>query len=250
MKKIIYLFCLFPFFLFAQSYHAEYVNKNSPLTKFKEDLYIQKDVFISIRDSVAILDSEQIKQLQDGNSNGFGFLTKDKIHPIVYLKNNASNSILIKDYIRDQVYFVKDEIPAIQWNTNYQETKVIAGYKCNKATTIFRGTKIIAYYTKSISIKTGPYKFGGLPGLILEVYEENNDFNLWTATKVETLSANISEVVIPSGVNIISLKSFNDLVQKKNDEDFEKILKNAPKGVNIKRNKIERKGVEKKYEWE
>ena len=29
----------------------------------------------------------------------------------------------------------------------------------------------MAYYTKSINIKTGPYKFNGLPGLILEVYE-------------------------------------------------------------------------------
>lgn len=39
-------------------------------------------------------------------------------------------------------------------------------------------------------------------------------------------------------------------MQKKNDEDFEKIMETVPKGVEIKRNKTERKGIEKKYEWE
>ncbi|HFK5506698.1 GLPGLI family protein [Elizabethkingia anophelis] len=250
MNKIILLLCFLPLFLSAQNYHVEYINRNSPLTRFKEDLYIQKDNFISIRDSVVIRDTEKIKQLQEGTGNGFGFFTKDKLHTVIYYKNNKNNNVIIRDYIKDQVYFIKDEIPLIRWNTDYPMTKIIAGYKCNKATTIFRGSKIVAYYTKSINIKTGPYKFNGLPGLILEVYEENSDVNLWTATKVEPLSASFSGMVIPSGVNIISLKSFNDRMQKKNDEDFEKIMETVPKGVEIKRNKTERKGIEKKYEWE
>lgn len=250
MNKIIWLLCFLPLILPAQNYHVEYINRNSPLTRFKENLYIQKDNFISIRDSVVIRDAEKIKQLQAGTGNGFGFFTKDKLRTVIYYKNNKDNNVIIRDYMKNQVYFIKDEIPLIRWNTNYPETKIIAGYECNKATTIFRGSKIVAYYTKSINIKTGPYKFNGLPGLILEVYEENSDANLWTATKVEPLSANFSGMVIPSGVNIISLKSFNDRVQKKNDEDFEKILETVPKGVEIKRNKTERKGIEKKYEWE
>ncbi|MDQ8749820.1 hypothetical protein [Elizabethkingia miricola] len=86
MNKIIWLLCLLPLILPAQNYHVEYINRNSPLTRFKENLYIQKDNFISIRDSVVIRDAEKIKQLQDGTGNGFGFFTKDKLRPVIYYK--------------------------------------------------------------------------------------------------------------------------------------------------------------------
>lgn len=59
-------------------------------------------------------------------------------------------------------------------NFNWQllkDTQTIQGYLCYKATCFWRGRYYIAWYTPSIPINNGPWKFGGLPGLITEVYD-------------------------------------------------------------------------------
>ena len=37
--------------------------------------------------------------------------------------------------------------------------KKVLGYDCIKATTVFRGSKITAYFTRSIPYSIGPFKF-------------------------------------------------------------------------------------------
>lgn len=55
------------------------------------------------------------------------------------------------------------------------ETKSIAGFKAQKATARFRGRNWTAWFTNDIQIPDGPYKFRGLPGLILHIADEKED---------------------------------------------------------------------------
>ncbi|WP_081414005.1 GLPGLI family protein [Chryseobacterium daeguense] len=55
-----------------------------------------------------------------------------------------------------------------------KSTSTIGGYKCNKASVSIGGKKFIAWFTHDIPISDGPYKFRGLPGLILKLNEVNN----------------------------------------------------------------------------
>lgn len=67
-------------------------------------------------------------------------------------------------------YIVIEDRPHFEW-TITDSTKTICGYTCQLATTYFRGRNYKAWFTTEISISDGPWKLGGLPGLILEAYD-------------------------------------------------------------------------------
>ena len=58
----------------------------------------------------------------------------------------------------------------------YDSSKMIQGYTCHCARTSFRGRQYEAWYTPEIPVPEGPWKFCGLPGLILEIYDTTHDY--------------------------------------------------------------------------
>ncbi len=77
----------------------------------------------------------------------------------------------------------QETLPVFNWQLEEGEES-IAGYVCKKATTSFAGRDYIAWYTPDISIADGPYKFFGLPGLILTIYDQQRQ-HVFTATSIE-----------------------------------------------------------------
>lgn len=72
--------------------------------------------------------------------------------------------------------FVYDEeLPAFDWKIS-DEKQTILSYPCQKATVSFRGRNFIAWFTPDIPVPNGPWKFGGLPGLILSLSDSENNF--------------------------------------------------------------------------
>ncbi|GAB0157165.1 hypothetical protein CHRYSEOSP005_24350 [Chryseobacterium sp. Alg-005] len=57
-----------------------------------------------------------------------------------------------------------------------QETKNVQGYTLQKATTTFGGRNWTAWFSKDIPFNEGPFKFRGLPGLIFEIQDSENNF--------------------------------------------------------------------------
>ena len=57
------------------------------------------------------------------------------------------------------------------------EKKQILNYNCKKATTSFRGRDFEAWYTEEVPLKNGPWKFCGLPGLIVKVIDTKNIYS-------------------------------------------------------------------------
>ncbi|MGO4708602.1 GLPGLI family protein, partial [Chryseobacterium sp. 2TAF14] len=49
-------------------------------------------------------------------------------------------------------------------------------YTLQKATTTFGGRNWTAWFSKEVNLSEGPYKFRGLPGLIFEVGDNNDNF--------------------------------------------------------------------------
>ncbi len=68
--------------------------------------------------------------------------------------------------------FYTEPYPQMNWTLGTEHQTVI-GYDCQKATCHWRGRNYEAWFATDIPVKTGPWKFGGLPGLILKVYDTN-----------------------------------------------------------------------------
>ena len=80
-----------------------------------------------------------------------------------------------------------EALPDFKWQIQ-SETKKILNYTCQKALGEFRGRKYIAWFTSDIPLSDGPWKFGGLPGLILEVQDAEAYF-VFTCIGVENRQA-------------------------------------------------------------
>jgi GLPGLI family protein len=67
-------------------------------------------------------------------------------------------------------YRYSEPVPTMKWTLS-QETQIICEHRCQKATCHWRGRDFVAWFTTEIPIRRGPWKFGGLPGLILKLYD-------------------------------------------------------------------------------
>ena len=53
---------------------------------------------------------------------------------------------------------------------------IVCGYPCHKAITTFRGRTWMVWYTLDLPYSDGPWKFCGLPGLVLYAYDSEDKF--------------------------------------------------------------------------
>jgi GLPGLI family protein len=102
-----------------------------------------------------------------------------------YFKNISSN--FFTEYARMpyscQNYWYSENIPVQEWEVQ-NDTLTILGYLSQKATCRFRGRDFTAWFTVDIPINNGPWKFGGLPGLIMKVYD-NDKLYVFECIKIE-----------------------------------------------------------------
>jgi GLPGLI family protein len=93
----------------------------------------------------------------------------------VILKNRLENKLFFTRTIsRDQFYYTQ-EMNQFEWEI-LPEKKKIKDFEVQKAKTSFAGRDYIAWFTSEIPIPDGPYKFSGLPGLILELEDTQQHY--------------------------------------------------------------------------
>ncbi len=92
--------------------------------------------------------------------------------PITRKKNSDKNVNYV--LVGDDIYFYTT-IDHIQWNLE-NETKEQESLKLQKATASYGGRDWTAWFTKDIPFNQGPYKFQGLPGLIVEIKDTKDNF--------------------------------------------------------------------------
>lgn len=108
-------------------------------------------------------------------------------------------------------FAMKLQMPIIVWNILPKEKKIFLGRSCLKATTRFGGRNYTAWFNTDFKTNIGPYKFNGLPGLILDIRDDKNEI-IFTATSIEEIKQPF-ETTVPKDYSVVSLKDYERLVK-------------------------------------
>jgi GLPGLI family protein len=166
MKKISFIILLTNFFVFSQnykvSYNLEQTAKNINL-KTSIKTYLEGNGLFSLYEE----DFENSRT----NSNSENEVISINKNPILF-KDIKNNKTYFKDHIRFKFFNIIDEGYSLNWVLE-NETKKILNYNCQKASCYFRGRKFDVYFSTELPFNDGPWKLNGLPGLILEVYSDD-----------------------------------------------------------------------------
>ncbi|MCS3867317.1 GLPGLI family protein [Chryseobacterium ginsenosidimutans] len=90
-------------------------------------------------------------------------------------KDKKNQKTTFKDRIGRDAYTYEEDRP-INWKISSETTK-IGEYKVQKAEADFGGRKWTAWFTTDLPYQDGPYKFGGLPGLIVKAEDDKGEYS-------------------------------------------------------------------------
>lgn len=199
---------------------------------------------------VASTNKETISNMPDGSVNveKFEYATEENENP-EYQKFYNENRLngYERVYGESKYAITHEPIPTIKWNIE-AELQYILDHKVQKATARFRGRDYVAWFAPDIKIFDGPYKFHGLPGLILHIYTIDFQYE-WKVYKLNLFFNN----------HTLNIKTLEEKYPKANkytlSEKLKKIKENEEKErkYQMSRNsgitdyKIENSGIELEY---
>jgi len=108
------------------------------------------------------------------------------------------------------------------------EKKQVSSLNLQKATTTWGGRNWTAWFSPDIPFQEGPYKFHGLPGLIVELYDDKNNykFELVKTEKISSPKRNIYIDYMTKNSTAVDEKKYKDLKLKYYDSPVN-YLRNA-----------------------
>lgn len=116
------------------------------------------------------------------------------------VQNRAVSMYVFKDFetmektvyddFSDQFAKYKEPFEEMLWEVMADSTKTVLGYECMIATTSYHGRDWTAWFTPEIPVHDGPWKFAGLPGVIL-MASESQGIHSFTANGIEATEQEI-----------------------------------------------------------
>ena len=164
---------------------------------------------------------------------------------IIVHKNN-NNEFFQYDLLENTVLQLQTN-DTQKWNLS-QEKKNVKNLSLQKAITTWGGRNWTAWFAEEIPFQEGPYKFHGLPGLIVEIYDDkkNYHFELVRSEKIKEEENQFIEMSEKLGISITwekyktaKLKYYESPVNfiKNSAENSEQLYLNDGTIVNSKNSK-------------
>ena len=126
--------------------------------------------------------------------------------------DKKKDSFYVREKMSSGYILMYEKAPLIEWQLG-SEKKQIAGHICTKATASFRGRNYTAWFAEDIQIADGPWKFKGLPGLLLEISDDLGQVKIY-AVNVEVPLKEEIPAFVPLGKKI----TLQQYVEYRNNE--------------------------------
>lgn len=162
-------------FSFAQHFYSQDMRINYNLIYKKDTLSPEKTtkkMVLLIQNGESKFFTEKQYEVDSLRSTGFrGFAIGDTDF---YVTKNKQNVVSRHYYILADTYKLTEPVK-LDWKIEKDIAKKY-GYNCQKAILKYKGRDWEAWFTQDIPIQEGPYVFGGLPGLIVEMKDASHSY--------------------------------------------------------------------------
>ncbi|WP_100076035.1 GLPGLI family protein [Chryseobacterium camelliae] len=186
MKKLgIIAFMLFMQTAFAQVNRFVYQVTMKPDASNKSDVKTENAYLDISQDKSVFYSENRIKRdsimqatFRSGGARGFNREQMEGLRSNINYsieKDKKTQKMTFKDRIGRDVYTYEEDRP-VTWKI-FSETTKIGDYKVQKAEADFGGRKWTAWFTTDLPYQDGPYKFEGLPGLIVKVEDDKGEYS-------------------------------------------------------------------------
>ena len=175
--------------------HSRFVS----FTKLKRDIYID-----SMKKAIETQGGIQNARSININFSGMGGGGAYEIY-----KFNNGKIRFQQKFLRD-TYGYEEDLTTLNWTVT-ENTEKYGQYNCQLAKVNYGGRNWNALFTTDIPVNNGPYKFAGLPGLIVKMWDDKNQC-VFELAEIKNISDGNSN--IPAA----------DLVDKK---EFRKVEENS-----------------------
>lgn len=139
-------------------------------------------------------------------------------------KNFSQKQMKMREFAMMEIYVSEEpKMPKFDWKITGKKRK-IGDYECQEATTSFRGRDWSVWFATAIPISDGPWKFYGLPGLIIEAEDTKKEFAFrLTSLEYPCQNCKTDDFKFSEKGKKVDFQTF----QKAEDIEFEKMRQKA-----------------------
>jgi len=212
---------LFLFNSNAQTIKIEYevtINRNTYIktTKANYELIISdnKSIYYNDGNNIDVFPNIDWKPEIIRNINGKKTVKiSDNIYASVsqdyFYKNYELDTILYNDISGKETIIIGEKNDLFDWEIIPKSDTLILNYKCQRATSNFRGREYEAYFIEGLTNYGGPWKFDGLPGLIISVRSKDDYFII---NPLKLSATNETEKIINPYINTDRVLTWNEFI--------------------------------------
>ena len=186
--------------------------------------------------------------IDDMGIGRFHNFSDDAIGKKVY-KNLISEILIFRDMAikegRLTPFVVSEKLPVFNW-VFMNKKKKIGNFSCKYAKVEFRGRTYFVWYTLEVPLIHGPWKFHGLPGLMVEVVSKDLNIN-FQLQSIKKIDSHVLIINKPSMGEKITFKKYVEYKNKAVDEFIKRMYTKLPRGAKIEINSVVDHNLEKTF---
>lgn len=246
---LIFIMKILIFFTFFINLYCCYSQQQFNYNFYIDDTVREGALFYDAKEDTAIyLDKltsrKKVSENEETADIPFSFNEETDLY---FFKNNSE--VLFTYNLFRTNYLVEDELPKMEWQLS-AEKREINNLTCYKATTKFRGRNWTAWYSPDVPINYGPWKFYGLPGIIVEIKDDSNRF-AFALVEYILNSKNVAPTIDFSNAKKVTMKEMAEITDEAYENLLNDLINSGPRDeVLVESDTGKGEGIESIYEWE